>query len=123
MFLAFRGKAVRSNGRKVGKEAATMMRAFSAPAQRRSSPTSYVGSVLALFALRNVHFTIAVAPALTILGHRSVKGEAGQTYKIPRLIAMATPAFSFLFILRRHIIAHGTSARTKSVAAEYALMD
>lgn len=43
------------------------------------------------------------------------------TYKMPRLIAMATPNFSRFFICSFQRIAQGNSARMKSVAAEYAV--
>lgn len=48
------------------------------------------------------HFKIAVIPA-----------------KTPKLIATATPNFSFLLICKAQSRGHGRSARRKSIAAEY----
>jgi hypothetical protein len=62
--LADVGNTLRSIGRRVGMQAAMMMRAFSAPAVKRSSPTSKVGSVLVALALSLVHLMMAIAPAL-----------------------------------------------------------
>lgn len=64
--LAVDGKTLRKIGRSVGRQAAMMMRAFSAPAVRRSSPTSKVGSRLVAFALSFVHLMMAIEPALGI---------------------------------------------------------
>lgn len=58
------GNTLRRIGRRVGMQAAMMMRAFSAPAVNRSSPTSKVGSVLVALALSLVHLMMAMAPAL-----------------------------------------------------------
>jgi len=48
------------------------------------------------------------------------KSKTRQTYKTPRLMQTATPIFSCGFILRFHINFHERTARTKSMAAEYA---
>lgn len=40
--------------------------------------------------------------------------------KIPKLIAQATPSFSFLLIFRFHTMVQGRRAKTKSMAPEYA---
>jgi hypothetical protein len=40
---------------------------------------------------------------------------------MPRLIARATPNFSFFLMLRSQSIAHGRRARAKSLAPEYAM--
>ena len=68
---------------------------------------------------------MATEPALRVT-KVSKKGKASEvvgarvtTYKMPRLIATATPTFSFFFICRSHSVAQGSRARTKSVAAEY----
>jgi hypothetical protein len=58
------GNMARMRGRRVGRQAAVMMRPFSAPAHQRSSPTSKVGSLLVALARSLVHLMMAVVPAL-----------------------------------------------------------
>lgn len=117
--FAVDGNTLRRMGRRVGRQAAMMMRAFSAPAVRRSSPTSKVGSRLVALALSLVHLMIAMDPALKGCFRTTLMSIVREvTYNTPRLIAMATPNFSLLFMLRFHSIAQGKRARIKSVAAE-----
>ena len=49
-------------------------------------------------------------------------GEEGRdkTHKIPQLMATATPIFSLRFICRPQMSFHGSSARLRSMSAEYA---
>jgi hypothetical protein len=46
--------------------------------------------------------------------------RGGWTYKRPILRAIAAPSFSVLFIWRPRSSFHGSRARVKSTAAEYA---
>lgn len=68
-----------------------------------------------------VHLIAPVAAALQIVS-RVLAGavEDGLTYKIPMLIASATPTFSRVFICKVQIIFQGRRARTASIAAEIA---
>jgi hypothetical protein len=43
----------------------------------------------------------------------------GQTYNIPKLMAMPTPTFSFFSICRFQMIFHGSSASAKFIAADH----
>jgi hypothetical protein len=70
--LADEGKTLRRMGRRVGRQAAMMMRAFSAPAVRRSPPTSKVGSRLVALAFSLVHLMMAMDPALEVCVKKKV---------------------------------------------------
>jgi len=62
--------------------------------------------------------TMPVMPAL----HRglvtSSRACQSRTHKMPQLMAIATPNFSFFFICKPHISFQGSNARAKSMRAE-----
>lgn len=99
-------------------EAAMMVMVDSAVPRMRSCVVASVKSELPMPG-RVVIFTMEVMPAL----FDWVRGPAvmykqgdGVAYNIPMLMAISTPIFSFLFMVRDQMILHGSMARIMSIA-------
>jgi len=109
-----------NSARRIGIDAAIMVMAPSAAARMTNCVVDSVNVDLEMEG-SCVILMMDVTPALS----RLVQYEEGSNgsrdktaYNTPRLIAMRTPNFSFLFIVRFQMIFHGIMARTISMAPE-----